>query len=142
MARLHGPLVLENLDLPGQLRLQQMTRGFLAHYLAGSGLASDAVLAQIRLLFPDWRDDEPLLRPQAFAPDLVDDGVRDYLTALMMDLALADVDQQEAALLRAGQVARELDSLERLEKNLRRDAGFGKRELERYKRQLAKEASI
>ncbi len=33
--RLQGPLALENLDLPGQLRLQAMTRGFLAHYLAG-----------------------------------------------------------------------------------------------------------
>ncbi|MGT2490940.1 hypothetical protein ACU4GD_11450 [Cupriavidus basilensis] len=68
------------------------------------------------------------------------DDVRAYLNALMMDLALADPDQQEAALLRAGRVAQALGSLDALHGNLRRDAGFGKREMDRYNRQLAKEA--
>jgi hypothetical protein len=65
--------------------------------------------------------------------------VRSYLNALMMDLALADPDQRDVALLRAGQVARALGSLDALQLNLRRDAGLGKRDLERYKRQLAEE---
>lgn len=138
--RLHGPLALERLDLPGQLRLQALTRGFLAHYLAGTPLASEAVLAQLRMLFPDWRDDEPAVGPEAFAAQAADDGIRGYLNALMMDLALADPDQQDAALLRAGRVAQALGSLDALQRNLRRDAGFGKRELDRYNRQLAKEA--
>lgn len=138
--RLHGPLALERLDLPGQRRLQALTRGFLAHYLAGTPLASEAVLAQVRMLFPDWRDDEPAVGPEAFAAEVAGDDVRAYLNALMMDLALADPDQQEAALLRAGRVAQALGSLDALQGNLRRDAGFGKREMDRYNRQLAKEA--
>ncbi|OZI30934.1 hydrolase [Bordetella genomosp. 10] len=139
-ARLHGPLALERLDLPGQMRLQGLTRGFLAYYLAGTPLASDAVLAQVRMLFPDWRDDEPAVGLDRFGAEAADDSVRGYLNALMLDLALADADQQDAALLRAGQVAQELGSFDALQVNLKRDAGFGKRELDRYKRQLAKEA--
>lgn len=138
--RLHGPLTLERLDLAGQVRLQVLTRGFLAHYLDGSTLASEAVLAQVRMLFPDWRDDEPSIGPDEFGSTAADDSVRNYLNALMVDLALADPDQQEAALLRAGRIAQALGSFDALQVSLRRDAGFGKRELDRYKRQLAKEA--
>lgn len=139
-SRLQGPLALERLDLPGQLRMQSLTRGFLAHYLAGTSLASDAVIAQLRMMFPDWCDDEPTVGPEHFGPGAADDSVRAYLNALMMDLALADSDQQDVALVRAGHVAQTLGSLDALQQNLRRDAGFGKRELDRYKRQLAKEA--
>ena len=107
--------------------------------LKPASLASDAVLAQVRMLFPDWCDDEPVVGPDAFAAAGVDDSVRGYLNALMMDLALADPDQRDVALLRAGQVARSLGSLDALQLNLRRDAGLGKRDLERYKRQLTGE---
>lgn len=92
------------------------------------------------MLFPDWRDDEPRASTEDLAAVATDDSVRGYLNALMIDLALADPDQREAALLRAGQVAQALGSLEALQTNLRRDAGFNKRELDRYNRQLAKES--
>ncbi|SHG62338.1 M48 family metalloprotease [Massilia sp. CF038] len=137
--RLHGMLSLERLDLQGQLRLQAMTRGFVAHFLDANAFASDAVMAQVRMLFPDWREDEAALAPQAFDAAQVDDSVRHYLNALMLDLALADPDQQDAALLRAGRIAQAMGSYDALLKNLQRDAGFGRRELDRYKRQLAKE---
>ncbi|KQV45337.1 MULTISPECIES: M48 family metalloprotease [unclassified Duganella] len=138
-SRLHGRLSLPRLDLPSQLRMQEMTRGFLAYFLGGTELASEAVLAQVRLLFPDWSGSEAVIAPEAFGEDAVDDGVRDYLNALMLDMALADSEQSEQALLRAGLVAQQLGSLEGLRRNLWRDAGFGKRELDRYNRQLAKE---
>jgi hypothetical protein len=67
-ARLRGPLSLENLDLPDQLRLQALGRGFLAHYLDGAGPASEAVLAQLRLLFPDWQAETPA-GPEALRAD-------------------------------------------------------------------------
>jgi len=139
--RLHGPLALERLDLPGQVRLLALTRGLIAHYLDGAALASDAVLAQVRMLFPDWSDDEAPIGPEKFDSTVADDSVRNYLNALMMDLALADPDQQDSALLRAGRIAQALGSFDALQVNLRRDAGFGKREMDRYKRQLAKEAT-
>ena len=136
--RLHGPLKLERLDLPDQRHLCALTRGFLAYYLAGTELASEAVLAQLRSLFPDWGQYEAPAEIEAFAAGVVDDGVRRYLNALMLDLALADPEKQDAAIARAGNVAQALGSLEDLLVNLRRDAGFGKRELDKFKRQLAK----
>lgn len=141
-SRLQGPLGLECLDLPGQLRMQELTRGFLAHFLAGTALASDAVLAQLRMMFPDWHDNEPVIGIEHFGSGTTDDSVRSYLNALMLDLALVDPDQRDAALLRAGQLAKALGSFESLQKNLQRDAGFGKREMDKYKRQLAKESQV
>jgi hypothetical protein len=141
-SRLHGRLALAHLDLPGQMRMQEMTRGFLSYFLNGTELASDAVLAQLRMLFPDWRNDESVVAPEAFGELAVDDAVREYLNALMLDLALSDADQRDQALLRAGQVAQQMGSLEGLRRNLKRDAGFGKRELDRFNRQLAKELKV
>jgi hypothetical protein len=134
-ARLHGPLQLERLDLPGQIQVQQHTRGLIAWFLAGTDLASDAMLAHVRMLFPDWAGSETTLNPAA----LQERVLQPYWNALLMDLALADPDQQDAALLRAGQVARLLGSFDAFEATLRRDAGMNKRELDRYKRQLDKE---
>lgn len=134
-ARLHGPLALERLDLPGQLQVQQHTRGFIAWFLAGTVLASAALLAHVRMLFPDWTGSEVPLNPAA----LEGAGLHPYWNALLVDLVLADPDQHDAALLRAGQAARMLGSFDAFEANLRRDAGMNKRELDRYKRQLDKE---
>ena len=58
----------------------------------------------------------------------------DYLNALMLDLSLVDADTQDAALLRTYQVARELDSVEALQTNLKRDARLGRRELDKLKK--------
>lgn len=134
-ARLHGALTLPRLDLPGQLHVQVVTRGFIAWFLAGTALASDALLAQVRLMFPDWRADEPVLDTTQFAGA----GLTDYWLALLVDLALADPDQQDAALLRAGQLARALDLAAGFEASLRRDAAMNKRDLDRFKRQMDKE---
>ncbi|UFH50106.1 hydrolase [Pseudomonas sp. KNUC1026] len=139
-ARLKGPLTLNRLDLPEQVHLQALTRQFIAWYLQGSGLGSDSVLAQVRLLFSDWANDETPLEPQALLDAAVDKSVLGYFNALMVDLALADPDQQDAALLRAGAVAERLGCLPALLANLRRDANFNKRDLDRFKRELAKEA--
>ncbi|HLM53230.1 MAG TPA: M48 family metalloprotease [Pseudoxanthomonas sp.] len=135
-AKLHGPLSLEALDLTGQVRLQSMTRGFVAHFLADRALHSDLVLNQARGFFPDWSPDEPALPLADLQTERADDSVRGYLNAVMLDLALVDPDVQDAALLRAATIARDLGSLDALQANLRRDAGFGKRELDKLKKSL------
>lgn len=139
--RLVGALDLDQLDLPDQARLQTLTRGFLAHYLTDTSCVSDAVMAQVRGLFPDWGEDEQGVDLASFTPDLVSDSVYRYLNALMVDLALADPELRDPGLLRAGRMARALGSFDALQVNLQRDAGFSKRQLDRYKRQLANEVS-
>lgn len=135
-ARLHGPLTLERLDLPGQLQVQRQTRGLIAWFIADGALASEALLVQVRLLFPDWTGADVPLDPAT----LQGSGLHPYWHALLLDLALADPDQQDAALLRAGQAARLLGHFDAFEAMLVRDAGLNKRELECFKRQLDKES--
>lgn len=139
--RLHGPLGLERLDLLDQLHLQTLVRGFLAHCLQDPSMQGEAVLTQVRSMFPDWRDGEVPTPLSALGAGQVDDSVRQGLNALLLDLALADPDAQDAAVLHAARVASELGSLDALRNNLKRDAGFGRRELNRLDRQLAKGAT-
>ncbi|MGO4329969.1 M48 family metalloprotease [Cupriavidus sp. 2TAF22] len=136
--RLQGPLALDRLDLPGQLRLAALTRGFLTHFLADGALRTEAVANQVRALFPDWSATEAPAALSAFESAQVDDSVRHYLNALMLDVALVDPDIRDAALLHAARTARTLGTLEALQLNLKRDARFGKRDLDRLNKQLAK----
>lgn len=135
-AKLHGPLSLEALDLAGQVRLQSISRSLMNHFLADTALRSDLVVSQARALFSDWSPDEPALDVADLRTEPMDDSVRSYFNALMMDLALADADVQDAALLRAATIARTMGSLEALETNLKRDARFGKREIDKLKKKL------
>lgn len=132
--KLCGPLTLHALDLPAQVRLQAMTRGFLAYFLAEPTLRAEPVLNLVRSMFPDWTVDDTVVTPAAFRDAQVDANVLGYLNALMLDLALVDPDTQDAALVRAYNVARELDSLESLQTQLKRDARLGKRELDKLKK--------
>lgn len=138
--RLCGVLTLSSLDLAGQERLQAMTRGFLAFFLGDTTLRSDPVIHQVRELFPDWSPDEPPLAPSTFTATAVDGSVREYLNALMLDLALVDDDVREAALRRAVRTAQELGSLDPMLAALRRDAGLGKREIDKLKKAAAVQA--
>ncbi len=132
--KLCGALSLEALDLLDQQALQQITRGFLGHFLDEVPLRSALVLNQVRQLFPDWNPGEATVAPQAIVERNVDDSVRGYLNALMLDLALVDPDVQDAALLRASTLAHALGSAQALQANLKRDARLGKRELDKLKK--------
>lgn len=132
--KLCGTLSLTALDLPEQMKLQAMTRGFLAYFLAEPDLRTEPLLNQVRQLFPDWTLEDAQVTPAMFREAQVDAGVLDYLNALMLDMALADADTQDAALVRACRVARELDSFERLQVALKRDARLGKREMDKLKK--------
>lgn len=134
--KLGGALALSSLDLPGQVRLQGITRGFLTHFLGAADLRSELAVNQVRLMFPDWSPDEPALLPTAIRELNPDASVLAYLNALMLDLALVDPDIRDEALVRAGQVARELDSEESLQTHLKRDARLGKRELDKLKKKI------
>lgn len=134
--KLHGPLSLEALDLTGQVRLQAITRGFMTHFLADTALRSNLVVNQVRELFSDWAPGEPTLVLADLPTKSVDDSVRGYLNALMLDLALIDADVQDAALLRAATIAREIGSWDAFQVNLKRDVRFGKREFDRLKKRL------
>ncbi|WP_020180388.1 M48 family metalloprotease [Methylopila sp. M107] len=134
--QLHGPLSMASLDLADQEALQALTRGFIARFLGDEAMRSEAVLAQVRGYFPDWREVEPPLAPDALAPERIDDSVRDYLGFVLLDLALADPDLRDHALARAAAAAAAFGAGDSFLAALKRDAGAPKREVDALARKL------
>lgn len=134
--KLRGVLRLATLDLPRQVQLQTMTRAFVNWFLESAQLRSDAVTNQVRMLFADWAADEPVAPPDQFESLQAADDVRGYFNALMLDLALVDPEVRDPALQRAMMVARVMDSEALLLAQLKRDAGMGKREIDKLRKQV------
>jgi Peptidase family M48 len=138
--RLQGPLSMDRLDLSDQLELTALTRKFIARFLQQELLQSERVLTQVRGYFPDWSSNESIALAEEFGSDRIDDGVREYLNYVMLDLVLADAEIREPALLEAAKAARGMGSLDSFLVALKKDAGMHKRDLDKLARQLAKAA--
>ncbi|NEJ03333.1 M48 family metalloprotease [Rhizobium ruizarguesonis] len=138
---LHGPLSLEALDLLGQRKLTQMTRAFLARFMAEIDERSDEMTTQLRAVFPDFgRQEEPQLDLVDIGVDRIDDTTRDYFVALMFDLAMADADATDTLMLAAAKVSAEIGASERLTGALRRDLKWTKARTDKLIAQAAKAA--
>ncbi|NRP88467.1 hypothetical protein GFPCMMHI_04389 [Ensifer adhaerens] len=138
---LHGPLSLEALDLLGQSKLTQMTRAFLARFMAEIDEQSDEITTQLRAVFPDFaREEEPQLDLADIGIDRIDDATRDYFVALMFDLAMADADATDTLMLAAAKIAAEIGATERLTGALRRDLKWTKARTDKLVAEAAKAA--
>lgn len=138
---LRGPLSIEALDLLGQSRLTQMTRAFLARFMAEVDESSDEITTQLRAVFPDFgREEEAPLDLAEIGVERIDDATRDYFIALMFDLAMADADATEATMLGAAKIAAEIGATERLTAALRRDLKWTKARSDKLVAQAAKAA--
>jgi hypothetical protein len=138
--RIHGPLDMARLDLTAQARLVQITRDLLSHYFAEPTLHAERLLTQAREFFPDWTPEQARATLPDLSPAVIGDSVRDYLHCVLLDLTMADTDLREPALRRALQVADQFDSRTAFLKALARDAGLGKRELDRLTKAMARES--
>lgn len=106
LERLKGSMAIGSLDLIDQERLTVITRQLFALFLHDSDLASAVVVTQVNQFFPDWKgDSETRLDPEACKAIAQDRSIREYLIALIVDLAHADPDQTEEMLVRGGKFA-------------------------------------
>lgn len=138
---LRGPLSIEALDLPGQSRLTQMTRAFLARFMMEVEESSDEIVTQLRAFFPDFgRQEEVPLDLTEIGAERIDDATRDYFIALMFDLAMADADAVDTTMLAAAKIAAEIGATERLVAALRRDLKWTKARSDKLVAQAAKAA--
>lgn len=138
--RIRGTLDLGRLDLIAQHRMTGITRELLAHFFAEPALRADRLLLQAREFFPDWTPEPPPLPLSEVLPVSAADSIRDYLHSVMLDLALADPELREPALRRALQIAQDLGTRDAFIACLARDAGLGKREIDKLAKGLAREA--
>ena len=138
---LRGPLSIEALDLPGQSKLAQMTRAFLARFMSELDESSEELTTQLRAIFPDFgRQEEVPLDLTEIGLDRIDDATRDYFIALMFDLAMADADATETTMIAAAKIAAEIGATERLTGALRRDLKWTKARSDKLVAQAAKAA--
>ena len=104
--RLKGPMAIGSLDLLDQNRLTVVTRQLFALLLHDTDLASAMVVTQVKQFFPDWEGEKELrLDPKSLESLAQDRSIRDYIIALIVDLAHADPDQTEEMLVRGGKFA-------------------------------------
>lgn len=101
-ALITGPLDLDSLDIVQQTRTGELTRGLLEAFLAPRWLQSDGLLGHARLFFADatpgarsqadvvgaWRSALTQARP----------SLSDYVSYVLLDLAVADPDLDHPAL--------------------------------------------
>ena len=130
-ARLRGPISLAALDLPRQHELTGLTRAFLARLLADPAADGEAAATQVRRYFPDWAAQEPIADDAALAPERFDDSVRDYLIALICDMAMADPEMRDAMLTAGGRLARLFGGLDAYRTALKRDLKLGRQAIDR-----------
>lgn len=109
LTKLKGPMAIGSLDLIDQDRLTATTRQFFSLLLHDTALASEMVVTQVRQFFPDWQAGETALDPSSLTELATDKSIRDYLIALIFDLAHADPDQTEEMLARGGKFAAAMD---------------------------------
>ena len=138
--RLRGRLDVARLDLLGQQAATRLTRGLLAAFLQRGALTGEAHLTQVRAYFPDWTEAEIPTDPRAASPERADDSLRRYLNSVMMDVALADLDTREDALVEALRISGEYSGLAALQESLRQDARMTKREVDALARRARKAA--
>lgn len=134
--RLQGPLSMDRLDLIHQTELEGLTRSFVARFVEQEPMRSDLVMTQVRRYFPDWSDAEAPARPETITAELADDSVRDYLGFVMLDLALADADLRDHALLEAARIAGALGRADAFLEALKREGGLARREVDALARKL------
>ncbi len=139
--QLNGGFELEALDLLQQKQMSSMIRGFLTGFLRDTEFLNDAVTAQMRYLFPDWNPAEAVTSIEELMQIKFDRGLKRVFNALMLDLCLIDPDQQDAMLQHAVKYSCELDCIEDMAINLRRDAGLTKREIDRMVSRIKEKAS-
>jgi Peptidase family M48 len=134
---IEGSLCIDQLDLPGQQRLQGLTRRLLAALLRPRWFRTAATLLHARRYFPDFAEapaEDPSLCAELGA---VDASTRTFLCWLLLDFATADPDLEELPLCAALEWSRRLGLEQEFDALAARELGLGKRALQRSRREAA-----
>lgn len=136
-AMLEGPLVLDELDLLGQVRVSQLTRRLLTVLLARPWLQTEAMLGHARLFFEDFTPPRAGHVDEALTADLRsgDQSLIDYYCYLLLDFVTADRDLEESPLAAALLLAESLQFKPRLLELVRKELKLRKTQLDKIDKQ-------
>jgi hypothetical protein len=132
---IEGDSALDKLDLVAQSRMTALTLRWLRLFLRPAWFRTEAVRAQVKLLFPDFdfapegHEDEHLLALLRGA----DASVRDYFCYLLLDFAAADPELEHEPLRAAFVLTSALAWDERLESLVVKELKVKKRDAQRLR---------
>lgn len=138
LEKLKGPMAIGNLDVLDQKQLGEMTREFFSLFLHDTDLASEMVVTQVKQFFPDWTGDMPVADAGKLREVSEDRSIKDYLIALIIDLAHADPDQTDEMLARGGKFAASIDWEDEYRDNLKALLKMRKTQIDRIMKAGAK----
>jgi len=132
-AMIEGTGVLDEMDLPEQVRLTEMTRRFLAELLRPKWFQTDATLGHAKLFFPDFKpataEDPELINALQFE----DAKLNDYLASLLLDFCVVDPELDELPVAAGLEWSRKLKIEAQFEKSLTTELKVTARELKKLK---------
>ena len=132
---IEGDVPLDKLDLLGQTRMTQLTVRWLKLFLRPTWFRTDAVRAQVRLLFPEFdfalegHADEELIAALRDS----NGSVRDYFCYLLLDFVTVDPELEQEPLRAAFDLASRLGWDERFETLVVKELKLKKREAQRLR---------
>ncbi|MDC0935907.1 M48 family metalloprotease [Pirellulales bacterium] len=130
---IEGPDALDNLDLIGQQRVMQTTRGLLDAMLSPPWLQTDVLLAHARLYFDDYQPPSVSPADALASADIgrTDSALRDYIAYVLLDFVAADRDLEEAPLAHALGIAAAIDLEERFRELAAKEMRLRKKQVEK-----------
>lgn len=134
---IEGELALDELDLPGQARLAQLTRRFLGEVLRPAWFQSPMVLAHACAFFPDFSPASAADEALVGQLQTSDTATREYLCYVLLDFSVVDADLEDLPLAAALDWSQRLDIADLFEKLAMKELGIGKRPLTSLKKQAA-----
>jgi hypothetical protein len=130
---LEGAGALDELDLPGQLRLCDLTGRFLKQLLRPNWFQTDATLAHAKMFFNDFKpareDDLELISALQFG----DSKVNDYFASLLLDFCVVDPELDDLPLAAGIKWSRKLKIEEQFEKLLTKELKVKARDVKKLK---------
>ena len=137
---LEGAPALDTLDLVGQVNMTALTRRVLYRLLKFPWLRTEAVLAHMKLFFPEVQVHEFGVEDSMLAEELhlIDAKLQDYFCYLLLDFATIDPDLEEAALAAIMQFADCYGFTERFDKLLTKELKMPRRTLTRLHNEVEK----
>ncbi len=134
---LEGAGALDEIDLPGQLRLCDLTSRFLKQLLRPAWFQTDATLAHAKMFFSDFkpaRDDDPEL---INALQFDDWKLNDYFASLLLDFCVVDPELDDLPVAAGIEWSRKLKIEELFEKLLTKELKVKARDLKKLKNDAA-----
>jgi hypothetical protein len=132
---IEGEAALDALDLIGQRRLAEATRGAVGYLLWPKWFQTPAILGHARQFFPDFAPTTERVLPEASA--FQDAKLREYLSYVLIDFAMVDPDLDEAPLAAALELAKALGMDDDFAKVAAKEMKIKAREMKRLRQEAA-----